>query len=117
MKTLTSELAALERAATILGGQAAVAKVCGYVDRRNVWPWFRRGVPVPALHCPAIELATGGAVKAEELRGGVAWVRIVDSEWPNEAGRPCIDAAKSPARACEFASVDSLEPSNAHGKR
>ena len=29
--------------------------------------------PIPAEHCPAIERATGGAVRCEELRPDVAW--------------------------------------------
>jgi DNA-binding transcriptional regulator YdaS (Cro superfamily) len=74
MSKLTSpEKVALRRAADILGGQAALASVLGYPDRRNVWPWFNTDRPLPAEHCPAIERATGGAVRCEELRPDVAW--------------------------------------------
>jgi DNA-binding transcriptional regulator YdaS (Cro superfamily) len=34
--------------------------------------WRKRG-RVPAEHCPAIEAATGGAVRCEELRPDVQW--------------------------------------------
>lgn len=34
--------------------------------------WKSRG-NVPAEHCPAIERATGGKVRCEELRPDVAW--------------------------------------------
>ena len=68
------EKAALLRAARLLGGQTELAKVLGYKDRRNVWPWCNYGGPqLPAEHCPVIERATGGAVRCEELRPDVAW--------------------------------------------
>ena len=50
--------------------------VCGYSDRRNVWPWFGQGRRVPAEHCPAIERATrarGKPVTCERLRHDVDW--------------------------------------------
>jgi DNA-binding transcriptional regulator YdaS (Cro superfamily) len=75
--TTPHEKQALRRAAEVVGGQAALAAVLGFNDRRNVWPWFndpkRR---VPAEHCPAIEKATrerGAPVLCEELRPDVAW--------------------------------------------
>lgn len=68
-----NEKAALIRAAELLGGQAAVAAACGFNDRRHVWPWFNTSRRVPAEHCPAIEKATNGAVRCEELRPDVAW--------------------------------------------
>lgn len=69
----STEKAALRRAAELLGGQAAVALACGFADRRHVWPWFNTDRRVPAEHCPAIERATGGAVRCEELRPDVQW--------------------------------------------
>ena len=75
--TTNNEKAALRRAAKILHGQAAIARLCGYKSRRNVWPWFARaGVRIPAEHCPTIEAATrarGQVVTCEELRPDVAW--------------------------------------------
>lgn len=84
MSDLASEREALERAAKVLGGQAALASACGFSDRRNVWPWFNfDGRRVPAEHCPSIERATRAiaeargdpslVVRCEELRGDVAW--------------------------------------------
>ncbi len=34
--------------------------------------WKKRG-RVPAEHCPAIERATGGAVRCEDLRPDIEW--------------------------------------------
>lgn len=76
MSTDTPEKAALRRAATVIGSQQALAVVCGYTDRRNVWPWFKTDRPIPAELCPAIEEATtaaGSPVLCEELRPDVAW--------------------------------------------
>lgn len=74
--TLSPEKAALQRAADVLGGQAALADLLGYSDRRNVWPWFNTDRRFPAEHCPKVERATrdkGKPVLCEELRPDVAW--------------------------------------------
>lgn len=71
--TYDTEKAALHRAAEIVGGQAALATAIGMEDRRRVWPWFNTDRQVPAEHCPAIEKATNGQVRCEELRPDVAW--------------------------------------------
>ena len=67
------EKAALLRAAEILGGQAALGLAIGIEDRRRIWPWFNTDRRVPAEHCPAIEGATGGQVRCEDLRPDVNW--------------------------------------------
>jgi DNA-binding transcriptional regulator YdaS (Cro superfamily) len=75
-KTIPPEKAALERAAAVLGGQAAMATVLGYDDRRAVWAWFNTDRRFPAEHCPLVERATrekGQPVLCEELRPDVAW--------------------------------------------
>lgn len=64
---------ALRRAADLIGGQAALARLIGYEDRRAVWPWFNTDRDFPAEHCPAIERATGGKVTCEQLRPDVDW--------------------------------------------
>lgn len=72
----TSEKEALQRAARVLGGQAALATLLGYSDRRGVWPYFNTDRRFPAEHCPAVERATrekGEPVLCEELRGDVQW--------------------------------------------
>lgn len=72
-KTVTPEKEALQKAAGILGGQAALALLLGYQDRRNVWPWFHTERKFPAEYCPVVERATNGAVRCEDLRPDVAW--------------------------------------------
>jgi DNA-binding transcriptional regulator YdaS (Cro superfamily) len=70
------EKAALHRAARVLGGQAALASLLGYADRRGVWPYFNTDRRFPAEHCPAVERATrakGEVVTCEELCPGVDW--------------------------------------------
>lgn len=87
------EKAALQRAAAVLGGQAALASVLGYDDRRNVSPWFNTDRRLPAEHCPAIERATrekGSAVLCEELRPDVAWDVLREQIGPESAS----DSAK-----------------------
>lgn len=64
---------ALIRAVELCKGQAALASAIG-VKQQHVWNWLNRpGAQVPAEHCPAIERATAGAVRCEELRPDVAW--------------------------------------------
>jgi DNA-binding transcriptional regulator YdaS (Cro superfamily) len=73
---LTPSKAALHRAAQALGGQAAMAELLGYRDRRGVWPYFSTDRAFPAEHCPVVERATrelGKTVLCEELRPDVAW--------------------------------------------
>lgn len=70
---IKTEKAALQRAAEILGGQAALGMAIGIDDRRRIWPWFNTDRRVPAEHCPEIERATGGKVLCEELRPDVNW--------------------------------------------
>lgn len=73
---LPPEKLALDRAAKVLGGQAAMAKLLGYKDRRGVWPYFHTDRPFPPEHCPVVERATrekGDPVICEELRPDVAW--------------------------------------------
>lgn len=73
---ISPEKAALQRAAKLLGGQAALASLLGYSDRRGVWPYFVTDRKFPAEHCPAVERATrerGNVVTCEELRPDVDW--------------------------------------------
>lgn len=91
-ETLAAPIAALQQVAGLLGGQAGVAAGLGFKDRRNVWPWFNTGRPVPTAHCPALERLCAGAVPCEALRPDVAWVRVPDDAWPwHPQGRPLID--------------------------
>lgn len=79
------------------GAAARVAEHVG-VHPVMVSQWASGTKPVPAERCPAIERATEGAVKADEMRADVVWVRIPDPDWPHPQGRPCIDAAAPAAR-------------------
>lgn len=44
----------------------------GGVTRQNVEHWLK-SKRVPSDHCPAIEAATNGMVRCEDLRPDVAW--------------------------------------------
>lgn len=80
------EKEALRRAADVLGGQAALAELLGYTDRRNVWPWFNTDRKFPAEHCPLVERATG--VTCEELRPDVQWDVLRTKRKAKQVGQP-----------------------------
>ncbi len=65
----------LQRAVTIAGGQAALARLIGRgIKQPHVWNWLNSPNPdemPPAEYCPAIEKTTG--VKCEELRPDIEW--------------------------------------------
>ncbi|MDP9893214.1 DNA-binding transcriptional regulator YdaS (Cro superfamily) [Variovorax boronicumulans] len=54
------------------GRQTALAIALG-CQSQLVWQWSRNVRRVPAEKCPAIERATSGAVRCEDLRPDVAW--------------------------------------------
>lgn len=67
MKHSNSEIsAAVERAASILGSQKALADLLG-VSPQAVWAWIHRG-SIPPTYCVAIEKATDGEVSRNVLR-------------------------------------------------
>lgn len=59
--------------------------------------WASGTRPVPAEHCPALELETGGAVNCEALNASEPWRRIADKSWPHPKGRPVLDFAQQGA--------------------
>ena len=65
----------MKKAAEILGGQVAVARVCD-VSPGMVSQWVSGHRGVAAEHCPAIERATSGAVRCEDLRPDVDWAYL-----------------------------------------
>jgi len=67
----------LEHAIRLLGSQKALADAIG-VSPKTVWAWVNRKA-VPAEHCPAIERATNGAVRCEDLRPDVDWAYLRNS--------------------------------------
>jgi DNA-binding transcriptional regulator YdaS (Cro superfamily) len=60
------------QACAIVGGQAAMARTLG-VKPPTVNEWIKSKRPIPAERCPAIERATSGAVRCEDLRPDVDW--------------------------------------------
>lgn len=63
---------AIRAAAEKVGGQAALARILD-VKPPTVNQWVKGERRVPAEQCPAIERATDGAVRCEDLRTDVAW--------------------------------------------
>lgn len=57
------------------GGQTALAAAIG-CQPQLVWQWSRGLRRVPAARCPAIERATGGQVRCEELRPDIDWAVV-----------------------------------------
>lgn len=66
------EMQAITQAASAVGGQAQLARLLG-VTPPTVNQWISGTRQVPAERCPAIERATNGAVRCEELRPDVDW--------------------------------------------
>ncbi|WP_307608418.1 helix-turn-helix domain-containing protein [Variovorax boronicumulans] len=63
---------AIRAAAEKVGGQASLARLLD-VKPPTVNQWVKGERQVPAEQCPAIERATSGAVRCEELRPDVPW--------------------------------------------
>jgi DNA-binding transcriptional regulator YdaS (Cro superfamily) len=61
----------IEKAALAAGGVSALASAIG-VSAHAPYMWRSRR-SVPAEYCPAIERATKGVVRCEDLRPDVAW--------------------------------------------
>jgi hypothetical protein len=62
------------------GSHVEVARILGYTDRRNVWPWTGPDKkPFPPHHCYALELHFGAdKITRQELRPH-DWRK----HWPN----------------------------------
>ena len=69
--TKITKLSALNQAIQASGGITALAKVLQLKSHAVINQWRR--TQVPAERCPAIEQATGGLVRCEDLRPDVAW--------------------------------------------
>lgn len=65
------DMEALLKAISLFGSQTALAKAIDG-SPQTISNWIARG-NIPAEHCPAIEQATGGAVRCEDLRPDVKW--------------------------------------------
>lgn len=57
----------MKRAADAVGGQAALASICG-VTSQAVSQWVRGIRPIPVERCAVIERATNGVVTRRDLR-------------------------------------------------
>lgn len=64
-------MSAITRAIDLVGGQAALAKLCE-VTPQAVHQWAHDVRPVPPKHALTIQRATAGAVTAAELRPDLA---------------------------------------------
>ena len=84
--------AALRRACDIAGGQAALAKAIGTVGQR-IDNWLKRDKVISSDFCPAIELATGGCVRCEDLRPDVRWDVLRQSAAPTPEPTPAGEAS------------------------
>lgn len=65
MEPITANLKVLELAGN---SHAEVARILGYDDRRNVWPWTNDLKPFPPYHCRTLENFFGGQVTRQQLR-------------------------------------------------
>lgn len=66
-------MSALEQAIAAVGGkQTDLATALG-LKAQAINQWVQGQRPVPAIHCPAIERASG--VRCEELRPDLTWTR------------------------------------------
>lgn len=74
---------AAARVVAEFGGHGGVAKVLGYTDRRNVWPWTSGQRDFPPEHCVTIEMKSDGRITRQELRPQ-DWQAI----WPELAQQP-----------------------------
>jgi DNA-binding transcriptional regulator YdaS (Cro superfamily) len=109
MTKVSSEKEALQRAATVLGGRSAMAKLLGYQDHRSLWPYFQPDRHFPAEHCPTIELATraeGKVVTCEELRPDVNWSVLRKPAKPVAQLAQQPAARKGAAKPDDFTSID-----------
>lgn len=65
MQPIKANLKVLELAGN---NHAEVARILGYDDRRNVWPWTNDLKPFPHYHCRTLEEHFKGQVTRQELR-------------------------------------------------
>ena len=84
---------ALRKAIDALGGITMAARTLNVKDGRyqTVQSWLSNRVP--AEHCPAIERATDGAVRCEDLRPDIDWAVLRDQAAPLIPAEEARDAA------------------------
>ena len=69
---MDKHLDSINRACVAVGGQAAMARLIG-VSPPTINQWIKGDRPVPAERCPAVERATRGVIRCEDLRPDVDW--------------------------------------------
>lgn len=109
--SVDSSLAALRRAADILGNQAKLAETIDVTPQ--MVSQLMQGLTLHAKHCPVIEHATAEQVKCEDLRPDIHWVRgdsgeILGFITPLDNATPAYIRASMMARAREQAGVDPM---------
>ena len=72
---MREENEAVRRAIAVLGSGVKLARVIG-VHQSFPSQWLSGHRRVPADRCPAIERATNGAVRCEDLRPDVDWAYL-----------------------------------------
>ena len=75
---------ALEQAAEVVGSQTKLAELLG-VSKAAVAQWKLPGRRVPLTHCMAIEKATYGKVKCEDLRPDINWTVVRKAQLATKA--------------------------------
>jgi DNA-binding transcriptional regulator YdaS (Cro superfamily) len=75
---------ALEKAVLIVGTASALAEMIG-ISKGAISQWKDEGRRIPAEHCPAIERATNGEVRCEDLRPDVDWAYLRAAAQPSES--------------------------------
>lgn len=74
------------------GSAAELARSLG-VSHVLISQWANNVRPLPSLRALQIEAATNGALRVEDLRPDVSWVRVPDRAWRGR-GRPVLDLEK-----------------------
>lgn len=82
----------IDIASDIVGSQVALASALG-VSKGAVSQWKDDERRVPAEHCPAIERATRGAVRCEDLRPDIDWAVLREQAAPLIPAEEARDAA------------------------
>ena len=63
-------------------------------DQVRHWRKRWRGARTPPEMCCEIERLSGGAVRCEDERNDLNWVRVRDKTWPGGKGRPVLDVTR-----------------------
>lgn len=79
---MSKHIASVKQAIAALGSGSALAKALG-VHPSLPSQWLSGHRPIPADRCPAIERATNGLVRCEDLRPDVDWAYIRNSNQPH----------------------------------